>query len=72
MKTFVTIVTILLFTLSYSQTLLETINLPTGAYWNSGYGVVYSNSKYWISSSSSSAVSGIIKALDNNGADVIF
>jgi hypothetical protein len=72
MKTFVTIVTILLSTLSYSQTLLETINLPTGTYWNSGYEMVCFNSKYWTSSSSSSAVSGIIKALDNNSADLKF
>jgi len=70
MKSLVTFVTILLSTLSYSQTLLETVDLPTGTYWNSGYGMVYSNSKYWISSSSSSTGSGIIKAVDNTGAEV--
>ncbi|RKY97732.1 MAG: hypothetical protein DRQ13_04355, partial [Ignavibacteriae bacterium] len=70
MKSLVTFVTILLSTISYSQTLLETVDLPTGTYWNSGYGMVYSNSKYWISSSSSSTGSGIIKAVDNTGAEV--
>jgi hypothetical protein len=55
MKTLVIFVAILLSTLSYSQTLLETVDLPIGTYWNSGYGMVYNNSKYWISSSSSSA-----------------
>ena len=71
MKAIVTFLTILLSTLSYSQTLLETVILPGGTYWNSGYGMVYSNSKYWISSSSSSAGSGIIKAVDNTSAEVI-
>ena len=52
------------------EELLETIDLPTGTYWDYGYGMVYSNSKYWISSSSSSAGSGIIKAVDNTGAEV--
>ncbi|TDJ55980.1 MAG: choice-of-anchor D domain-containing protein [Ignavibacteria bacterium] len=70
MKNLVTFVIILLSTLSYSQTLLETVDLPTGTYWNSGYGMVYSNSKYWISSSSSSTGSGIIKAVDNTGSEV--
>lgn len=55
MKTLVTIFTILLSTISYSQTFLETVDLPIGTYWNSSYGMVYSNSKYWISSGSSSA-----------------
>ncbi|GBD86439.1 FG-GAP repeat protein [bacterium BMS3Abin03] len=70
MKKLVTLLAILLSTIGLSQTLLETIDLPTGTYWDYGYGMVYSNSKYWISSSSSSAGSGIIKAVDNTGAEV--
>ncbi len=52
---------------SYSQTLLETIDLPTGAFWNSAYGMVNQDSKYWISSSSSSTGKGIIYAVNSNG-----
>ncbi len=66
MKKLVTFVTIL-----FSQTLLETIDLPPGGYWNYGYGMVYGISKYWVFSSSSSAGNGIIKAVDNTGAEVI-
>ncbi len=66
MKTLVIFVAILLSTLSYSQTLLETVNLPTGTYWNSGYGMVYNNSKYWISSSSSSGGNWVNYPLLNN------
>ena len=71
MKTFVTIVTILLSTLSYSQTLLETIDLPSETFYNYGYGLVYNDGKYWISSGSSSgAGDGLIKAVDNTGTEV--
>ena len=71
MKTFITIVTILLSTLSYSQTLLETIDLPPETFYNYGYGLVYNDGKYWISSGSSSgAGDGLIKAVDNSGIEV--
>jgi len=43
MKTLVTFVAILLSTLSYSQTLIETVDLPIGTFMNSGYGMVYYN-----------------------------
>ena len=49
-----------------SQTLVGTVNLPSGTYWNSGYGLVYENSRYWISSSSTSG-RGIFYAVDNTG-----
>ncbi len=55
MKTLVAFVTILLSTLNSSQTLLETIDLPAGDFYKYGYGLVYNDGKYWISSSSSSA-----------------
>ncbi|MCH7963029.1 MAG: hypothetical protein IH852_03730 [Bacteroidetes bacterium] len=71
MKTLFTFVTNLLSTLSFSQTLLETVDLPIGTCLNSGYGMVYSNSKYWISSSSFSIGGGIIKAVDNTGTEVM-
>src|SRR5690554_2861638 len=51
---------------SYSQTLIDVIDLPSGAYWNSAYGMVYENSSYWISSSSTSA-QGLFYAVDDEG-----
>jgi outer membrane protein assembly factor BamB len=71
MKTFVTILIILLSTLSYSQSLLETIDLPPETFYNYGYGLVYNDGKYWISSGTSSgAGDGLIKAVDNTGNEV--
>jgi hypothetical protein len=67
MKSLVTFITILLSTLSYSQTLLETIDLPAGDFYKYGYGLVYDSGKYWISSSSTNAGAGLIKAVDETG-----
>lgn len=61
---------LILFTsFNYSQTLIQTVDLPTGTYWNSSYGMVYSNGKYWITSSSS-AGNGIFYAVNDQGAQV--
>jgi hypothetical protein len=62
----------LLFTysLTNSQTLLETINLPSGTFYTSAYGMVHNNGKYWISSSSSSTGKGIIYAVNSSGVQV--
>lgn len=49
-----------------SQTLIQTVDLPTGTYWNSGYGMVYENGNYWISSSSTTG-RGIFFAVNNSG-----
>jgi len=49
------------------QTLINTVNLPSGTFWSSGYGLVYENSKYWISSSSSTLGRGIIYAVNDVG-----
>ena len=49
-----------------SQTLVGSVNLPTGTYWNSGYGLAYENSKYWITSSSTTG-RGIFYAVDKTG-----
>ena len=68
MKRLITFFVLLLITSNQSQTLLETIDLPAGTFWNYGYGLVYNNAKYWISSSSTSEGTGIIKAVDNTGA----
>ena len=51
----------------FSQTLINSVNLPSGTFWTSGYGMVYENSKYWISSTSSTTGRGIIYAVDENG-----
>ena len=56
--------------LNYSQTLLETVNLPAETFYNYGYGLVYENGKYWISSSSSSTGYGVIKAVNSSGNEV--
>jgi hypothetical protein len=53
--------------LTFSQTLVQTVNLPTGTYWNSGYGLVYDNGKYWVSSGSSTAGRGKFYAVDDSG-----
>jgi hypothetical protein len=51
----------------FPQTLIETVVLPSGSYWNSSYGLVYENSKYWISSGSSTSGQGFFYAVDDNG-----
>ena len=66
MKKFYLFILILNFC-SYSQTLIEVIDLPSDAYWNYAYGMVYENSKYWISSSSSTAGRGIFYAVNDEG-----
>lgn len=61
----------ILFTyLSFSQTLVETINLPAGNFWNYSYGMVYVNGKYWISSDYSPDGRRVIKAVNSNGVQV--
>ena len=58
---------VLVFTsFAYSQTLINTVNLPSGTFWSSGYGLVYESSKYWISSSSTTG-RGVIYAVDDSG-----
>ena len=49
-----------------SQTLVETVNIPSGTVWNSAYGLVAANGKYWVSSGSSSAAKKIY-GLDASG-----
>ncbi|NWF50716.1 MAG: choice-of-anchor D domain-containing protein [Ignavibacteriaceae bacterium] len=50
-----------------AQTLIEVIDLPTGNYWNYGYGMVYENNRYWISSSHSPSGKGIFFAVNSSG-----
>jgi hypothetical protein len=50
-----------------SQTLVGNVNLPSGTYWNSAYGMVYENGKYWISSGSSTTGRGIFYAVNDAG-----
>ncbi len=61
---------LLTYSLTNSQTLLETVNLPSGTFWDYSYGMVYNNGKYWISSSSSTAGKKIIYAVNSSGNQV--
>jgi hypothetical protein len=71
MKKIILIVAILFNSSIFSQTLLETVDLPNGTFWDYAYGMVYNNSKYWISSYSSSGVAdGVLYAVDSTGTQV--
>ncbi|MBT8386708.1 MAG: hypothetical protein KJO12_04800, partial [Ignavibacteria bacterium] len=71
MKKLILFIAILFNSSIYSQTLLETVNLPAGTFYDYGYGLVYNNSKFWISSYTSSGVAdGILYAVDSTGAQV--
>jgi len=70
MKKFLLFYLLFISCLNYSQTLLETVNLPAETFYNYGYGLVYENGKYWISSSSSSTGDGVIKAVNSSGNEV--
>ncbi|MGB5531235.1 MAG: choice-of-anchor D domain-containing protein, partial [Ignavibacteriaceae bacterium] len=70
MKKFLLLNLLLISSLSFSQTLLETIDLPSGTFYNYAYGLVYNNSKYWLSSGSSTAGNGLIKAVNSSGIEV--
>ena len=70
MKKFLLFCFIFISSLTNSQTLLETINLPSGTFYNYAYGMVFNDGKYWISSSSSTAGKGIIYAVNSSGVQV--
>lgn len=61
---------ICLTSLLLSQSVIKTVTLPTGTYWNSGYGLVYANGLYWISSGSSTLGKGVFYGVDTNGVVV--
>ncbi|WP_337865023.1 choice-of-anchor D domain-containing protein [Ignavibacterium sp.] len=54
----------------FPQTLIQTVNLPSGTFWSSGYGLVYVNGKYWISSENSTTGAGVISAVNDQGVQV--
>lgn len=58
------------FTSLYSQTLVQTVNLPSGAFYNLSYGLVFANGNYWLSSESSTAGLGILYAVNSQGQQV--
>ncbi|MCX8105657.1 MAG: choice-of-anchor D domain-containing protein [Ignavibacterium album] len=60
----------LLSNLLFSQTLIQTVNLPGGTFYNSGYGLVYVNGKYWISSDNSTVGAGVLNAVNDQGVQV--
>ena len=67
MKKFYFILFLLLSTTGFSQSLVQTVNLPSETFFNSGYGLVYDGSSYWISSESSTTGSGVLKSVDASG-----
>ena len=70
MKKFLLLNLLLISSLNFSQTLLETIDLPGGTFYNYAYGMVYDSGKYWISSNSSSAGKHIIYAVNSSGTQI--
>jgi hypothetical protein len=70
MKKFILFYFLVISSYSTSQTLLETVNLPTSTFYSYSYGMVFNNGKYWISSSSSTAGKGIIYAVNSSGIQV--
>ncbi len=67
MKKFYPFLFLLFASFSYSQTLIGSVDLPAGNFFHYGYGLVYENSNYWISSSYSPDGDGVIKSVDSNG-----
>lgn len=61
---------LILISISFSQSLVQTVPLPTGTYWASAYGLAYGNGKYWISSAASTLGRGLLYAVDENGVIV--
>lgn len=70
MKKFFLFYLIFISSLAFSQTLLETVNLPAGTFYTQGYGLVFNNGKYWISSGSSTSGKGIIYAVNSAGVQI--
>lgn len=54
----------------YSQSLVQTVNLPSGSFYNLAYGLVYANGNYWLSSESSTAGLGVLYAVNSQGQQV--
>lgn len=54
----------------FPQTLVQTVNLPSGSFYTLAYGLVYANGNYWLSSESSTAGLGVIYAVNNQGVQV--
>ena len=67
MKKFYFILFLLLSTIGFSQSLVQTVDLPSDDFFNYGYGLVYDGSSYWISSESSTTGSGVLKSVDASG-----
>ena len=70
MKKFLLFGLLLVSSLTFSQTLVQTIDLPSGNFYSYGYGLVYNDGEYWISSSNSTAGRHIIYAVNNSGVQV--
>lgn len=70
MKKFLLFYLVFISSISLSQTLIETINLPSGNFYDYGYGLVFNDGKYWISSSSSTTGKHIIYAVNSSGTQV--
>ncbi len=70
MKKLVLLYLIFISFLGYSQTLIETVDLPAGTFYSYGYGMVFNSGKYWLSSSSSTSGKHIIYAVNSDGVQV--
>ena len=70
MKKFLLFYLLFISPLVLSQTLLETVNLPSGTFYTQGYGLVFNNGKYWVSSGSSTTGKGIIYAVNSAGVQI--
>jgi hypothetical protein len=70
MKKYFLLFLILFLSTSNPQTLLDIILLPDNSFYNFGYGLVYENGKYWISSSNTTIGSAVINAVNDEGIQV--
>jgi hypothetical protein len=66
MKNCVLLILLLSSGLLFSQSLVETVNIPSGTVFNSAYGLVNANGKYWITSDNSAGAKKIY-GLNNSG-----
>jgi len=70
MKKILTLLFVIIVQVSFSQSLVQVVNLPSGSFYNLAYGLVYANGNYWLSSESSTAGAGVLYAVNSQGIQV--